>query len=443
MPKKILCISSDGFGSAIALNLQREGNEVRYFIKEPTARDIYKGILDSEKDWKDAAEWCDYAVFLNNGLSDIWEVISKSKPCCNGSTAGQELEKDRGKSKKLMASLGIKTPENKTFKDIPELAEYVKNSKKLQVVKPVGKDLDSDSVFLSEYEDGRDVISLLHRMKDLGQKFDYIECEEFIQGIETAVHIYFDGKKAAPGVLLNFETKRFASGRNGDGVGFLTGEMGTSIKYVDESNALYQRTVAKLIPHLQKIGYRGDFDCGFIVNEEGDYFTEHTPRKGIPLCVIQLELQITPEGELYWQIAEGDVKENKVSKEWAVGVVMVSPGFPDPKSSAKRSVGLPIFGAKGNKHCHLFEARATKLPDADYEISAGGYGYPLVVTGKGVSLESAVRNCYWQLHPANDKRVSVPKAWYRDDIGLRVLERKDEIIELGILTESEWEGDAA
>ena len=184
--------------------------------------------------------------------------------------------------------------------------------------------------------------------------------------------------------------------------------------------------------------YKGDIDGGFICNEEGDWFTEFTPRKGIPLCVIQLELQDTHEGELYWQIANGDVKENKISKDWAVGVVMVSPGFPDPKSAANRSVGLPIFGSKDNKHCHLFEARETKLPGADHEVSAGGYGYPLVVTGKGQTLESAVRNTYWQLHPANEKRVSVPKAWYRDDIGVRVLERKDEIIELGILTAEDF-----
>jgi phosphoribosylamine--glycine ligase len=434
---RILAISSDGFGSAIALNLQREGNEVHYFIKDPKARNIYKGILDNETDWKPHLSWADYVAFLNNGLSDIWEIAHKSKPCFCGSTAGEELEKNRSKAHKLMSGLGMKEPESLTFKDIGELTEHVKSHKACHVVKPIGKDLDSDAVFISEYKDGRDVIALLHRMEDKGQKFDYIECEEKIDGVEAGVGGYFAGGKFAPGIIVNFQHKRYAAGNSGEGVGFLTGEMGTIQKSVDLDNPFFVRTLAKMTDYLTKIDYRGEVDAGFIVNEEGDWFIEHTTRKGIPACVIQLEAQITPESSLYWQVANGNITENKFSKAWTCGVVMVSPGFPDSESAADRSVGLSIFGAEGNeKHCHLFEARKA---ERGFEVSAGGYGYPLVVTGKGATLESAIRNTYWQLHPANEKRVFVPKAWYRSDIGQRVMEHHDEIIELGILSEEEWE----
>ena len=39
----------------------------------------------------------------------------------------------------------------------------------------------------------------------------------------------------------------------------------------------------------------------------------------------------------------------------------------------------------------------------------------------------------------NEKRVYVPKAWWRNDIGDRVMDQQDEIISLGILKEEDFE----
>lgn len=429
---KILVISEDGFGARHALKFKEEGNDVRFFTRDPQARDIYRGILDSEKSWEPWLSWCDFVVFTQNKLSDIWEICHKVKPCYGGSTAGQKLEKDRVDAHKLMKSLGMKVPESIAVKTTAEAISHLQKHKVNHVLKFTGGNTDSDDVFLGEYSDSRDLFGLCHKMDESGKKWDSIEIEEKIDGVEAGLAGYFDGTRFTPHIELNFQMKRFCAGNKGQGVGFLTGEMGTLIKFVDQNNAFYKRTLGKMVPYLKSIKYRGQIDVGCIVNDQGDFFIEHTPREGIPDYVIQYAVRKIPTSRLFYSVAIGKGFDS-VSSDWAIGIVVVSPGFPDPKSSAKRSVGLPIFGYEENKgHCHLFEARKV---DHGLEISEGGYGYPLVVTGSGATIEESQQSAYRRLQPNNPSRVYVPKAWYRSDIGDRVINEMDRIKKLGILPE--------
>ena len=436
---RILVITSDGFGAALAWKYRREGNEVKLWIKDPHARaDFYEGIVDKTDDYRKEKGWCEFVHITNNGMVDVGDECRKwGKPVYGGSEVAQKLEKDRPASHKLMKSLGMKTPESLGVKTVAEVEKHLKEHKVRHVLKFCGKTTDSWDVFLGEYEDNRDLILLARHMEESGKKWDTIEIEDYVDGIEAGCAGYFDGTNFAPGIEVNFQGKRFAAGERGNGVGFLTGEMHTVIKYVEESNPFFRRTLGKMVPYLKEVGFRGEIDCGFIVREDGDYFIEHTPeRLGIPDYVIRWQLQKTPISQLYYQMATGDVKENKYLPDWAIGVVVVSPGFPDSKSSEKYSTGLPIIGYEGNEdRCALFEAKKGK---DGLELAAGGYGYPCIVTGRGPTIQSAQRRVYWTLARANEKRVYVPKSWYRDDAGERVLDNEEEIKELQILTEEEW-----
>src|SRR5258708_10718872 len=319
------------------------------------------------------------------------------------------MEKDRPAMHKLIKSLGMKSPESLGVKTVAKVEKHLKEHKVKHVLKFTGGNCDSEDVYIAGYDDNRDLMRLSKRMETAKKKWDAIEIEEKIEGIEAGCAGYFDGKKFAPGIEINFQHKPVAASENGQGIGFLTGEMGTVLKIVDESNDFFQRTLSKMIPYLKSIDYRGEIDLGFIINEEGDWFIEATTREGYPACTIQDELMRTPWGEFYYQIATGNVKTYEYLPLWALGVVVVSPGFPDWKSSQKKSVGLPIFGYEENKdHCHLFEAR--KGPDG-YEVSDGGYRLPLVVTGSAKPIKKSQKNTYWLLDPRNENRVNVPKSW--------------------------------
>src|SRR5258706_2240131 len=292
----ILVITSEGDGAMHALGLRDEGHNVKLFTEEEEARDMYRGIFDSEKDYKPFIDWCNYAFFANNRLDHIWEVIHKKKPCYGGSTAGQNMEKDGPAMHKLIKSLGMKSPESLGVKTVAEVEKHLKEHKVKHVLKFTGGNCDSEDVYIAGYDDNRDLMRLSKRMETAKKKWDAIEIEEKIEGIEAGCAGYFDGKKFAPGIEINFQHKPVAASENGQGIGFLTGEMGTVLKIVDESNDFFQRTLAKMIPYLKSIDYRGEIDLGFIINEEGDWFIEATTREGYPACTIQDELMRTPWG---------------------------------------------------------------------------------------------------------------------------------------------------
>jgi hypothetical protein len=58
---------------------------------------------------------------------------------------------------------------------------------------------------LGEYQDNRDLILLSRNLEKSGVKWDSIEIETFIRGIEVGVAGYFDGKKFAADVQKDME----------------------------------------------------------------------------------------------------------------------------------------------------------------------------------------------------------------------------------------------
>ena len=437
---KILVISRDGSCAPIAAQFLKEGAEVKFFVVKPEYRkDIYDGIVDKIQALKDAKGWATWVYFGENKLVDEWkEVMTWGIPVYGGSEAGQKLEKDRPGAQALAKKMGLKVPRSHEVKTVEEAEAFLTKEKGPWVLKFVGGNSDSWDVLLGEYEDNADLIGFVRRTKDSGKKWDAIEIDEFIPGIEVGVAAYFDGTKFAPGIEINFQNKRIAAGEDGNGVGYLTGEMGTTIRYVTEENAFFKKVLAPLAEHLKKIGYRGEIDVGTILAENGDiYFVEFTPRTGYPDCVIRLPLQVTPISQLFFEVASGNVTANEVRGGWSVGVVLVTPGFPVTKWADDASKGNRVVNYKKHQdNCFLFGVKKDK--DGEMVVCSASDGYPCVVADRGPTLESARRRVYWRLKRDNPDHVSVAQAQYRDDIGQRVLENKAEIIALGVMTEEEW-----
>lgn len=435
---KILQISKCGDGSGFALDFKRWGNEVKIWIKEPQVRkENFGGFVEKLDDWKSALKWCDFVFFDSNGMSDVWKEAVKSKPCFGGSEEGEKMEKDRAFAHSLMKKAGMLSFESEIFKTAEEAIGHLKSHKVKHAVKPIGKDAGSDDICLSEWDDGKDAISLLELFKEKKKKCDYIEIEERIFGVEAGVAGYFNGKEWIGPIEINFQTKHIACGWPGEsgGMGPLCGESGTTIKYVSQESAFFKKTLFLFTDHLKKINYRGEIDIGCIVNESGIYPIEFTPRKGYPDGFIRRELTVTPEPDLYFALAKGEKIDYKTKPGWAVGLLYMVPGFPWSDALEDHAEGYPVFGYDPkNVSMHLQQVNGTpeKLTVNKWE------GYAAVLTGCGDTIESARRKAYWQIRAANEKRLSIPSAWIRTDIGMRVIESKDEIIEYGILTEGEW-----
>lgn len=439
---KVLLLSRYGDGLDLAIDFKRDGHDVRCWIQDPKRRhEIFEGLVEKVDDFKDAKGWAELAVFDANHMTDEWAVVSKwGIPVWGGSPRGEQMEQDRDFAHGLMEKVGLKRFESETFKTIDEAIKHLKKHQVLHVSKTVGGDADSHDVVISKHEDGADAIDRLELYKKSGKKYDEVEVEERIIGVEAGVAGYFNGKDWIGPIEINFQFKETAASRPGSdrGLGFLCGETGTVLKYVTQENEFFKKTLGLFTEHLRKIDYHGELDLGTMTNENGIFPIEFTPRFGYPDLFIRRALSKTPQIDLFAAGAAGKDIDFKTLPGWGIGYLVMVPGFPDQDSVEKHSSGVHIFGYdEKNPNMHLMEVKKV----GDLPEIAKGCGYAAVVTGRGATIEAAQRNAYWWFHEANNKCLEIHGSWVREDIGERVLAQKEEIIELGILSEAEWSGE--
>lgn len=438
---KILMISRWGDGCDMAVDAVRDGHECRVWIQDPKRRhEIFEGLVEKIEDYKDAKGWAEFAFFDANHLEKEYLEIQKwGIKMWNGSPEGNKMEADREFARGLFEKAGMKSLASDSFKKIEEAIKFISAKKGLKVAKVFGGDADSEDVILSNWEDGGDVVSVLQRYADSGKKYDGVEIQERILGIEMGCAAYYArGRRVGP-IELNFQHKEPADGWPGAtrGLGALCGESGTLAKYVTEENAFYKKTLGLFSDHLKKIEFTGEIDIGTMTNEKGIFALEFTPgRPGYPDTFLRRSLAMTPQMDFFASCAAGQPIEFKSRSDWGICFLLMAPGFPDQKSVERRSAGYPVIGYdEKNVDMHLQEVTKGKR---GIEV-AKGCGYAAVISGHGPTIESARRRAHWLVHESNPKRLDIPKFDIRADIGLRVLEQKDEILELGLMTPEEWD----
>ncbi len=226
------------------------------------------------------------------------------------------------------------------------------------------------------------------------------------------VGAYFDGRKFLTPACLDWEHKRFFAGDLGE----LTGEMGTVATF-DRSRSFFERTLRKLEPHLREAGHVGYVNLNTIVNEQGIWPLEFTSRFGYPGYAILDPLQDVSWAELLRMMATGDGHGLPTRSGFSVGIVLSTPPFPYSRKEIDEAVGLPIlfdepFGDKDRRNVHYGEVGM----DGGQLVTSGLYGWTMVVTGLGATIEAARNEAY-----ARTRRISIPNVRYRLDIGDRLI----------------------
>jgi phosphoribosylamine--glycine ligase len=205
--------------------------------------------------------------------------------------------------------------------------------------------------------------------------------------------------------------------------------MGTSMFWAGRNRA-FQRTLGRVEAWLADEGYVGSIDLNCIVNAQGVYPLEFTPRFGYPTIVLQEESMNTPTGEFFYRLAHGEEFEIDVHQGYQIAVRVCVPPFPfdDEKTFAENSRNAAIVfetdDAEGSGG-HATQSGAapdgvhiedTKRVDGQWRV-AGESGIVLVVTGKGETMREAQFRAYDRI-----ERIIVPNMYYRDDIGERWIE---------------------
>jgi phosphoribosylamine--glycine ligase len=275
---------------------------------------------------------------------------------------------------------------------------------------------------MGQEEDGKDIIEVLEQNKILwAKKINKFQLQKMAVGVEVAVGAFFNGDDFIYPININFEHKRLFPGD----IGPYTGEMGT-LMFWSPSNDIFQTTLLKLKDNLKNSGYQGYIDINCIANTKGVYPLEITSRFGYPTISVQMEGVITPWGGFLYNLARKDNNELKVSRGFQIGVVVAVPPFPfDDKNEAFIYQDLSILFKKNNHDgVHLGDV---KIIDGVWSV-AGEYGYVLVITGSGSTVDEARKIVYSRL-----KNINLQNMYYRTDIGLKWFTESDKLHTWGYL----------
>lgn len=421
----ILCISKDLSIGPMAIRLKKEGHAVRLFVEDEKDRDNLEGLIEKTEDWKKELDWVGkdgLIVFDCVGFGEDQDSLrGEGFSVVGGSAFGDRLEHDRQFGQKILSLAGVEIVPSINFCSAGEAIEFVKKNKGPWVVKQNGH-TNKTFNYVGRMDGNEDVVAILesYELHDK-EECNSIDLQKKIEGVEIGIGRYFNGTDWVGPIEINLEHKGLFNGN----LGPKTYEMGTLMWYEsDENNRLYQETLAKLKPFLEKGNFRGDVDVNCIVNEEGVFPLEFTARFGFPALQLQSELHESPWGEFLKAVADGKSYDLKYKKDFGIVVLVAVPPFPYEIEVEKYSpVGMEIkfkegFEEKDFEHIHLEGVSFKKDGSEGKYYISGKDGFVLHVSGAGKTVEEARDKTYNLI-----KKIVIPKMFYRTDIGQKFMKK--------------------
>jgi len=426
---KILFItSSNMIAPDMARLLQLEGNQVKLHIDDKNRSQNFENIIKKCPNWQAELAWVGkegLIIFDDIGYGKVQdELRARGFSVFGGNTESDKLETNREYAQGIMKSCGLQVLETYDFTDLQKCINFIKKSKKTWVLKQNDHKLNINTV--PQFKDNQDVLDALKLCQTkYKNKVKVITLQEKVEGVEVGVGRFFNGKKWVGPVEINFEHKRLFEGE----VGPMTTEMGTLAWFENEKQSiLFKKTIAKMGEYLKKINFRVDFEINFIINGKNIYPLEITPRLGSPIIHLQSELFNLKWGKFLKALAQGKQVRPQWKRGYGLVVLLAVPPFPYLTNLGKNSPrGVCIYLDKLNKKDfkHIFfEAVSRKQTQGKEQFYiADDEGYVLYTAGVGKTVAQAQKAVYQII-----KKIYVPKAFFRSDIGRRFIERDKKLL---------------
>jgi len=418
---RFLGIGKDGSLGDMYLALLRAGHEVRTYIEDPQWRGILRGFIHVTDNWKRELDWVrqedGIIIFERADQGDIQDQLRRDGfQVIGGSAFGDRMENDRSFGQACMREAGMTTAPTHHFTDFDQALAFIIRRPRRYVLKLNGADHASSCNVVGDLESGQDIAALLYRYKtaQTDQTPPNFILMDHLSGVEVGVGAYFNGDEFLEPVVMDWEHKRFFPGDLGE----LTGEMGTLLTYRN-GEVLFRKTLGKMADQLREGGYVGYININTIVDGDGIWPLEFTCRFGYPGAAICSTLHMQGWDILFRRMIDRDRLDFPTRSGFAVGIVLTVPPFPVAEEYSEQSKGLPVLFRKTPeeedwRHFQLSEVEKS----GSGLVTTGGMGSLMAVTGIGDTAtqarEAAYRRC---------DNIVVPGLRYRNDIGLRFLER--------------------
>jgi len=463
---KILYVTNDFLAPDLALRMKNEGNDIA--IAQREENDVLKGTLKRIPFEKrlDYARTCDLVVYDDKMDGEPALLRSEGISVIGGGKKTDEIELDRVKANKIAEACGLMVPKVRPVKDLKEAKEIIEKEGGKWVLKQMGHlDIIKGLNSVAKMENSEDVIAKTDKLIEIwpkGLKQEFV-LQEKVEGHEFACGSYWNGfefQKDADGDEIceeNWEHKPLMAGNMGES----TGEMFTVMHYVKAKNSkIFSETLDKLRPALEKIDFRGDIDVNCIINDDGCYFLEFTPRMGVPATSAQIAIQESPWGEFFKAIADGEQQENyKYNHGYCIVSWLYTKPFPAVaekeenedknekissddeifKMMSKRlsdSYGVPVmFKQKLSREDYLNIHFDGVYNENGMLRVANHEGYVVTVTGMGKTVDEAAERTEDLL-----KKIVVPSGFWRNDFKKsNYHSSRNDLIEWGYLDEEKDE----
>jgi len=399
--------------------LAARGHEVRVFVQDEAARDVYGGMLDFSADWQAELGWLreagddGIALFESAAWGETQDMLRQDGfQVIGGSALGDRLEVERDFGQAMLRGFGLRTAAIHRFTDYQAAIDFLHRRSGRYVLKFNGAGSSRTRNYIGQMTDAADMLAMLamYRLHGAAEPPDFVLMQH-VQGVEVGVGAYFNGEAFLDTVCIDFEHKRFFPGELGE----LTGEMGTIVRYRG-AEKIFDASLARAAPLLQESGYCGYINLNLIANEEGLWPLEFTSRFGYPGFAICEALHEESWDVIFRRMLRRDSLHIATRPGFAAGVVLTVPPFPYSQGYETLSKGEPICflpGMTAADRAALHFAEVARLNG--HLVTSGSCGYVGVATGVGATVQIASEEAYRLA-----RKVVVPNLRYRNDIGDRV-----------------------
>lgn len=399
---KFFIYSKCGECAGLGLLLQNEGNGVQMYIKEPDYRTVYKGLLDqSSKIDKDAI-----VIFDSSGMGIEAERLRRDGYTVFGASKFHDkLESDREFGIKFMTDHDIEVPDTYSFSssDWDQAFKLIKlNKKKRFVFKPSG---DLPSKLTYSCSDSEDLIMYMKYVQSyFGSKIKDFVLQEFVEGQVLSTEFFVGPNGFFGPVNQTIEVKKFMN----DDLGPSTGCAGNIVWFGDENDPT-TKAIRKIESSLIKERYIGAIDLNCIINDEGIYGLEWTPRFGLDAFPTFLQLLRQDAGQFISDCVDGETDYSVARDAFAGGIRITIPPYPIEQDNIRElaNKGIPIRGLDED-HSFMYEV----MKDGENLVHSDGTGVIAVVSDWG----SSIKECL-QVPRKILEDCKIPDKQFRTDLG--------------------------
>lgn len=352
---------------------------------------------------------------LARGIVDL--LKAQNIPVVGPDRNAALLESSKVFAKKFMERYGIPTAPFHIFEEYEEAVAYFRRRSEYPVVvKADGLASGKGVYILNDLDEALDALFEIMVSEKFGEAGKRVVVEDFVQGEEATVMVFLDGKSYCF-LPSSQDHKRVGEGDIGPNTGGMGAYSPAPITTPSVWDKIERRIVHPLLEGIQAehLFYRGILYLGLMIDQkENPWVLEFNVRLGDPEAQVVLPRIQNDWVDLSFALWRGelDTVRLQVDAKEALGVVLVSQGYPGHYEVGKKIEGLE--GAKERKGVFLFHAGTEKRADGFY--TAGGR--VLNVCALGENLADAYHKAYEAV-----SEIRFEGMYYRKDIGFRALKK--------------------